>query len=141
MAYLDEISTILSGSTVAAEPGGSTTSGWYMYKSHLPDSSTIPDKGIGLIETAGAGVEERVGLDNLGLELVIRGDPLNSTESDPYATAQAKMTQARDVLSGYTGTTTTKYVGIWCVNHTFFGYDESWRPIFIANFRVKRAST
>lgn len=141
MAYLDEIATILSGSTVAALPGGSTASGWYMYKGMLPDSTAVGSKGIALLETAGAGVVERVGYDNLGLQVVVRGDPMNSTEASVYATAQAKMTQARDVLSGYTGTTTTNYLGIWCQNHAFLGYDDNWRPQFVANFRVMRAST
>ena len=135
---------LLSGSTVAALPGGSTTSGWYMYKGMLPDSSALPDKGIGLIETAGAGVMERVQMEQPGLQMVVRGDQLNSTSTDVYATAAAKMNQARDVLAGYAGSSGSigvHYLGIWCQNQAFFGYDDTWRPIFISNFRVMKATS
>ena len=146
MPILDEIATLIAGATVAGLPGtaASTASGWLMFKSHLPDSTAIPNKCIGLIEEIGQGVMGRVEMEMPGLSVVIRGEPANSTESTPYATAQAKMTQTRDVLHGYTGSTGTSsvhYAGIWVQNSGFLGFDESWRPLFTIGCRILKATT
>lgn len=144
MAFLDEMATLLVGSTVGGLPGSTTGTGWTIYKSHLPDSSTIPDKAIGLIETGGQGMMARVDVEQPGLQLVVRGDRMNSTTATPYATAQAKFTQARTALHAYSGSTATSgvhYAGIWCQNAAYFGEDENKRPQFVANFRVMRQTT
>ena len=138
MAYLDEIESLLQASTIA----GSTT-GWLLFKGHLPDSSTIGDKCVALLGTAGAGSRARTDYDDLGLQVVVRGSPQN-TSTAAYVDAEARIVLARDALHEYSGAalTTTHYVGVWCESGPYFaGFDAEWRPQFAANFRVWRSST
>lgn len=138
---LDEIATLLTASTVA---GSTTGTGWLLFKGHMPDSTQIGDKAVAIIETPGAGSLGRIDAKWHGIQILVRGVPQNSTTADVYITAQAKLTQARDVLHEYTGSSGTSgnhYVGIWCQNAGFLQWDEGWRPEFVANFNALRATT
>ena len=136
--FLDEIATLISGSTVA---GGAT--GWLLFKGHMPDSTAIGDKALAVIETEGFGTLGRIEAKWHGLQILIRGDA-RIGGTDVYQTAQAKLNQAKGVLHGYTGssgTSSNHYPGIWCQNAGFLQWDENWRPEFVANFRCLRATT
>lgn len=136
MAMLDEISTLLTTSTVA---GGAT--GWLLFKGHMPDSTGIGDKAVAIIQTPGQGRMGRLDIEQPRFQVVVRGAPQN-TSTGAYVDAQAKMTQARDALHEYTGsalTSGTHYVGVWCENHYYAGMDENLRHQFASNFRVMRS--
>ena len=138
MGFLDEMESLLEASTVA---GSTTGTGWALYKGHMPDSSTIADKAVALIQTPGQGRMGRLDIERPRVQVVVRGAPQH-TSTSAYVDAQAKMTQARDALHEYTGsanTDGTHYVGIWCENVYFAGLDEGWRPQFAGNFRVMRS--
>lgn len=148
MAHLDELAVLLAASTVAGPPGSSalTASGYLLIKGMMPDSTatSVQHKVVALIETAGFQMLERVDMEQPGLQVIVRGDPLNSTSTDVYSNTRAKAAQLRDVLSGYTGssgTSSVHYTGIWCENLAFFGYDDRWRPEFVSNFRIMKATT
>ena len=114
-----------------------------LYKSHLPDSTQVPDRAVALIETLGSGVMGRVELEMPGLQVVVRGAPQN-TVTDAFSSAASQAMAIHDALHEYTGSTdtTTHYAGIWCQDGPMFsGFDEGWRPYFTANFRVMRSST
>ena len=138
MAFLDEISTVLTSSTVA---GGAT--GWHLYLGHLPDSSTIGDKAVAVMETAGQQDMGRVGLERPGLQVVVRGASVNTT-STAYQDAQARAKLVNGALHAVTGTPSsgTHFAGVWNQSGPFFtGFDEGWRPLFSANYLVWRQTT
>lgn len=116
---------------------------WALFKSHLPDSTVLPDRAVAIIETMGEGVMGRVGIELPGLQVVVRGAPQNVV-TDAFSSAATKAMEIHDALHGYAGSsdTTTHYAGIWCRSGpAFSGFDESWRPYFTADFRVMRSST
>ena len=138
MAFLDDISTLLTSSTVA---GGAT--GWPLYLGHLPDSSAIGDKAVALLETAGQEDMGRVDLERPGLQVVVRGAPTNTT-STAYQETQARAKLINGAIHAFTGTPSSgAYIaGLWNQSGPFFsGFDETWRPYFSANYLVWRQST
>ena len=139
MSILDEASALLTTSTVA---GGAT--GWPLYLGHLPDSSTIGDKAVGVIHTQGQGYMPRIGLEQEGLQIVVRGAPTNQT-STGYQDAMDRATLIAKAARDYVGTPTStgaRWAGVWNESGPFFaGFDEGWRPLFSSNWRVWREST
>lgn len=138
MAFLDDVSTILTSSTVA---GGAT--GWPVYLGHMPDSSAIGDKAVALIETPGQEDMDRVDVERPGLQVVVRGAPTNTT-STAYQDAQARAKLINAALHTFQGTPSsgTYIPGVWNQSGPFFGgFDEGWRPFFSANYLVWRQTT
>lgn len=136
MAFLDEVATLVESSTVA---GGAT--GWLLFKGIMPDSTAIGDKAVALVQSAGLGRMGRVDIDRPRLQVWIRGS-VNHTSTDAYEAAKSKANEVRDALHEYTGsdlTSGTHYLGIWCDNMAFAGWDEGNRPLFAGNFRVQRS--
>lgn len=133
---LDELATLLESSTVAG-----TGTSWLLFKGHMPDSTAIGDPAVALIQTAGEGRMGSLDIDRPHFQVVVRGSP-NHTSTSAYEDAQAKMSEARDALHEYSGSTLTSgthYVGVWCLNTYFAGLDEGWRPQFAGNFRAMRS--
>lgn len=139
MAILDDVGTLLTGSTVA---GGAT--GWPLYLGHLPDSSTIGDKAVAAIEQTGESYIPRTGIERPGVQILVRGEAITTT-STAYQVAMDRALLIADVLRDYAGSpgsTGSRFVAVFNDSGPFFGgYDESWRPLFSANFRVWREST
>lgn len=133
---LDEFEALLTTSTVA---GGGT--GWGIYKGHMPDSSTIGAKAVALIQTPGRGRMGALDIERARLQVVIRGEPQN-TSTDAYEATKAKAAEVRAALHEYTGsdlTDGTHYVGVWCEGIYPAEMDESWRPVFVGEFRAMRS--
>lgn len=139
MAFLDEVSAILTTSSVA---GGAT--GWPLYLGHMPDSSAIGDKAVAAIDQAGFGFITRPLLEQPGLQILVRGAPINQT-STGYQDAQDRAVLVAGALRGYVGQPSSsgaRIAGIWNESGPqFAGFDEGWRPVFSANFRAIREST
>ena len=139
MAYLDDISLLLTTSTVA---GGAT--GWPLYLGHLPDSSAIGDKAVAVLGTAGSPSHARVSLERPGLQVLVRGEPINQT-STGYQDAEARAVLIDHAIHAYVGTPDgagSRVAGLWNESGpAFAGFDEGQRPMFSANYRVWREST
>lgn len=133
---LDEFETLLTSSTVA---GGAT--GWKLYKGHMPDSSTIGNKAVALLQAPGRGRMGVLDIERARLQVVIRGDAQN-TSTGAYEATKAKAAEVRTALHEYTGsalTGGTHYVGVWCEGIYPAEMDESWRPVFVGEFRAMRS--
>lgn len=136
MALLDELETLLTTSTVA---GGAT--GWLLFKGHMPDSTTIGDQALALIQTPGLGRMGRVDVEQPRVQVVVRGAPQN-TSTSAYVDAKEKMNEARDALHEYSGsdlTDGTHYVGVWFETGFYAGMDEGYRHQFVGNLRIMRS--
>ena len=123
---------------------GLLNSAWPLFLSHLPDSTTIGNKAVALLETPGEPEPGRVDIDKRGLQIFVRGEPTNQT-STAYQDTEAISIDIRDALHDYAGSSETQgrhYVGIWNESGPFFvGFDESYRPQFSANYRAWRTRT
>lgn len=139
MAFLDEIQALLVASTAA---GGAT--GWPLYLGHLPDSSAIGDRAVAAIDQTGFRFIDRVNLEQPGLQIIVRGAPINQT-STGYQDAQDRAALVAAALRGYVGQPSTagaRLAGVWNESGPFFtGFDDNWRPTFSANFRAIRETT
>lgn len=140
MAYLPEIASIIAAGTTQV---GSTSS-WPLYTGHLPDSTALPDQAVALLHTEGFGDMARVDISDLGLQVLVRGQPIN-TVSTGYEEAFAIAEAVRDALHDFSGPSSSggrHYPGIWGISGPFFaGFDENMRPLFSANYRVWRSRT
>lgn len=139
MAFLDELSALLTSSTVAG-----STMGWPVYLGHMPDSTAIGDKAVAVIDQTGLGYVPRVGLERPAFQVIVRGEPVNQT-STAYEDAQARAQVIAKALRDYSGQPSTsgaRLAGVWNDSGPFFaGFDESLRPQFSANYRAQREST
>lgn len=141
MAYLDEISAIIEANTTAA----GSSSNFPIWRGHLPDSTALGSRAVGLLHTEGLGDEARVERSYPGLQVVTRGRSILDT-STAYEEAFAVAEAVRDALHEYTGNSASSsghnYIGIWSQNGPFFfGFDEDMRPMFSNNFAVQRSRT
>ena len=143
---LQEISTIIEAGTTQA---GSTHATWPIYRSHLPDSTDIGDRAVGLLHAAGFGDRGGAGTDRSdierpGLQVLVRGLPLNQYSSG-YVEAEAVARAVKNALHGFSGLSSaggTWYLGIWNESGPgFIGWDESGRPLFSINLRVERSKS
>ena len=135
MAFLDEIADLIASSSA------SSTS-WPVFRGHLPDSTVLDDRMVGLLHTQGR-TEARVELQTDELTVLVRGRPVNQT-STAYEEAEAHSVALKNVVGGYAGkssdTNDVHYSGIWCESAPYFdGFDESWRPVMRVRFRCQRA--
>lgn len=116
--FLEEIDAILAANSSKAGAGTS----YPTYLGHLPDSTVIGDRAVGLLLAEGFPDGERTGVENPGLQVLVRGTSLR-TESSAYAEASATAKAVKDALAGYSGDLT---------DLDFFeqfeatGYDETW---------------
>lgn len=134
MAFLDEIADRIASSTA-----GSTN--WPVFRGHLPDSTVIDDRAVGLVHTRGK-ADARLALQTDGLSVFVRGRPVNQT-STGYEEAETHAVAVKNVLRGYAGqsadTNDVHYAGIWCDAAPYFeGFDESWRPVMRMDFHCTR---
>jgi len=135
MAFLDEVADLIGSSTA-----GSTS--WPVFRGHLPDSTVIDDRAIGLVHTGG-GAQPGVTLQTDRLTVLVRGRPMNQTSS-AYEEAEAHAVSLKTAVRGYAGlssdTNDVYYAGVWCEAAPYFdGLDESYRPVFRMEFRCMRA--
>lgn len=136
MGMLDELENLLEASTVA---GGAT--GWLLYKGMMPDSSTIADKAVALLQVPGQGRMGALDIERARFQVVVRGAPQH-TSTDAYTVADAKMSQVAEAFHEYTGSALTEgthYVGVWCESVFPGEVDEGFRPRFVGNFRAMRS--
>ena len=135
---LDDIATVLIANSVASSSG---EGGWYLWKSHLPDSTYIANLAVAIIETGGYAPDASVELARPTFQLLTRGRSIMQV-STAYEEARAKAQEANDALHAYTPGQINEhhYVGIWAEQDAFFaGLDEGDRPMFSQNFRVQRS--
>lgn len=140
MAFLDEIAAAVElGSTEA----GSGTS-FPIFKGTMPDSTVLGDRAVALVLSGGYADDARVTLDRPGLQVLVRGAPVNQV-STSYQEADSVAWSVKNALHSYYGTpesTGLYYVGIWNESGPFFiGYDEVQRPVFSNNLRIMRSRT
>lgn len=140
MAYLDEIVTIIEAGTTEAGSG----SIWPIFTGHLPDSTVIGNRAVALLASPGEGDEERVDIENPGLQVIVRGRS-QLQDSSCYQDAAAVAQAVKNALAGFTGESSsggTHYPGIWNESGPFFiGFDSERRPKFSTNLRVVRSRT
>jgi len=109
------------------------TTGWGIYISNEPEGN--PDTAITLYPTSVAEPNPQWLLEELGLQIRVRGTP------GGYVVAQAKAQAIKDDLLGHPQVTinTTKYIGMWMTTDIIFlTTDDRGRPIFVTNWRMVR---
>lgn len=139
MALLDELGTRLSDQGLASSSGAD---GWVLYKSQLPDSTTVQDRAVSLFQTPGEAPEARVEIDRPHVQVVVRGASQHDS-STGYEEAEAKAQAIKRDLHEFSGALSGRhYPGIWALQDpAFAGYDQSRRPRFSVNFRAWRSRT
>jgi hypothetical protein len=140
MALLDEVASRLSSQGVASSSG---EDGFYLVRGWLPDSTALPDQMMAVIQTGGQAADAAVEIDRPGLQVLTRGQSLQTTSS-AYQEAEAKAQAAKSALHAITpGSLDGRhYVGIWATQDPFFmGYDSEYRPLFSENFILQRSRT
>jgi hypothetical protein len=138
--FLQEINTILIANTSEV---GSTTD-WPVFRSHLPDDTSIDDRAVALLHTVGGPDEENVEVESPGLQVLVRGQQLNQVATS-YTDAENIAFAVKNALRGFSGASSSggrHVIGLWNESGPFFlGFDERKRPLFSNNFRVMRSRT
>lgn len=108
-----------------------STTGWSISISRAPDS---PNQMVSIIWIGGPAPNPKFLFDQPSIQVMVRGAP------EDYLATEAKAQDVKDALLGLPAQTIngTPYVGIWALGDTqFVGYDESERPTFTSNWRIR----
>lgn len=111
------------------------TSGWSIHISKEPDGSPFPNTTITIYDTGGPGPNPKWLLEEVSIQVRIRGDV------NGFQNAWIKAQAIKDALLGKDPSTvnTTRYTGIYMDGDiSFLMYDDSNRPIIALNFRTIR---
>lgn len=137
---LDEIGTRLDDQGIASSSGDD---GWVLMKSMLPDSSTLQDKIVALIEVLGEAPDGYTELDRPHFQVLVRGDPITQVSSS-YEEARAKAEEIKIDLHTLAPITLSGryFPAIWALQDPFLlEYDQNDRPVLSVDFRAFRSRT
>ncbi len=137
---LDEIGTRLDDQGIASSSGDD---GWVLMKSMLPDSSTLQDKIVALIEVLGEAPDGYTELDRPHFQVLVRGDPITQVSSS-YEEARAKAEEIKIDLHTLAPVTLSGryFPAMWALQDPFLlEYDQNDRPVLSVDFRAFRSRT
>lgn len=140
VGLLQEVGTHLAYDGLASSSG---TDGWVLVKSMLPDSSTLQDKIVALIETPGEPPDAYTEVDKPHFQVVVRGDPITQVSS-AYEEASAKAKEIkRNLHRAGPDTFRGRYFpALWALQDPFLlEMDQNDRPTFVMNMRAFRSRT
>lgn len=141
MAFLTQIASVLELGTTEAGTGST----FPIFKGMLPDSTVagVPDRAVALLLTPGAPDDGHNLREHPGIQVLVRGAPLQNSTTESYEEAEGLAFTVKDALHGFSGESSSgarHIVGIWSQSGPFFGgYDSSMRPVFSNNLIVQRS--
>ena len=139
---LDEIGARLSTQGIASSSGEGSPA-WYLWKSQMPDSTDIADRGVAVTASGGLPQLPNIQIDRPTFQVVVRGARLDVV-STAYEEAALKAEQIKMNLHFLTDTALSgvTYAQIQAAAEpSYIGEDANLRPLFTCNFTAWRDST